>query len=67
MNELKLRDFFACQVISALLKSETDDFKMLHGKADENILFANTAKIAYKVADAMLYVTKLNLDENANK
>lgn len=67
MNELKLRDHFACQVISELLKSETDDFKMLHGKTDENILFANTAKIAYKVADAMLYVRKLNLDDNVDK
>ncbi len=67
MNELKLRDHFACQVISELLKSETDNFRMLHGKTDENILFSNTAKIAYKVADAMLYVRKLNLDEDANK
>jgi len=67
MEELKLRDYFACQVISELLKVETDDFKMLHGKTDENLLFANTAKIAYKVADAMLYVRKLNLDEDANK
>lgn len=67
MDEIKLRDYFACQVISELLKAETDDFKMLHGKSDENILFANTAKIAYKVADAMLYVRKLNLEENANK
>lgn len=67
MNELKLRDHFACQVISELLKAETDGFKMLHGKTDGNVLFANTAKIAYKVADAMLYVRKLNLDDNANK
>jgi hypothetical protein len=67
MNELKLRDFFACQVISELLKAETDDFKMLHGKTDENVLFVNTAKIAYKLADAMLYVRKLNLNEDANK
>jgi hypothetical protein len=64
MNELEIRDFFACQVISELLKAETDNFKMLHGKTDENILFANTAKIAYKLADAMLYVRKINLDEN---
>jgi hypothetical protein len=67
MNELKIRDFFACQVISELLKVETDDFKMLHGKTDENVLFINTAKIAYKVADAMLYVRKLNLHEDADK
>ena len=62
MNDIKLRDYFASQVISELLKAETDNFKMLHGKNDENVLFANTAKIAYKVADAMLYVRKFDID-----
>ena len=62
MNDIKLRDYFAGQVISELLKAETDGFKMLHGKTDENILFANTAKIAYKVADAMLYARKVDID-----
>ena len=54
-----LRDKFALSVISELLKAETDNFKMLHGKSDHDIIFANAAKIAYQVADAMLYVRKI--------
>ena len=65
--EIDLRDYFACQVISELLKAETDNFTMLHGKTDENILFINSSKLAYKVADAMIYVRELNSDKNANK
>ena len=33
---------------------------MLHGKNDEKSMFINAAKIAYKLADAMIEVRKIS-------
>ena len=57
---IELRDYFAAKVISNILNAETDDFKMLHGKNDEKSMFINAAKIAYKLADAMIEVRKIS-------
>lgn len=63
-EEIKLRDYFACQVISEFLKVETDDFRMLHGgKNNRKVLLDNAAKLSYEVADAMMYVRNLKLDK----
>jgi len=61
MEELQLRDYFACRVISDVLKAETDNFKMINDRCDINVLLANSAKTAYNLADAMICVRKLNL------